>query len=157
MTMRFECVSVVIPVYNEQANLPQLIDRCLKVAATFGCPYEIILIDDGSSDDSARIIDAAAREHRGAIVGVFLNRNYGQHAAVMAGFGQARGDVIVTLDADLQNPPEEIPLLLQAIAEGRDIVGGVRRSRTASPRISVRSTWSTRSGTPGSPSTASGS
>jgi undecaprenyl-phosphate 4-deoxy-4-formamido-L-arabinose transferase len=129
MTMRLEYVSVVIPVYNEQANLAQLLERCLKVAATFGCPYEIILVDDGSNDDSARIIGAAAREHRGAVVGVFLNRNYGQHAAVMAGFGQARGDVIVTLDADLQNPPEEIPVLLRAIADGHDAVGGVRRRR----------------------------
>ena len=67
--------------------------------------------------------------HAGTIVGVFLNRNYGQHAAVMAGFAHARGDVVVTLDADLQNPPEEIPVLLREIEQGRDAVGGIRRKR----------------------------
>jgi undecaprenyl-phosphate 4-deoxy-4-formamido-L-arabinose transferase len=137
--MRFGFVSVVIPVYNEQANLPELIERCLKVGATFGCPYELILVDDGSSDSSTQLISAQAKEHS-EIVGVFLNRNYGQHAAVMAGFGQARGDVIITLDADLQNPPEEMPALLAAIEGGHDVVGGVRRRRhdTAFRRVASR-------------------
>jgi undecaprenyl-phosphate 4-deoxy-4-formamido-L-arabinose transferase len=75
------------------------------------------------------MIAAAAGSHDGRVVGVLLNRNYGQHAAVMAGFAEARGDVIVTLDADLQNPPEEIPKLLAKVAEGCDVVGSVRLSR----------------------------
>ena len=127
--MRFRRVSLVIPVYNEEATLPELIERCLAVGATFGCACEVILVDDGSDDGSVRIIGEQARQHPGAIVGVLLNRNYGQHAAVMAGFAQARGDVVVTLDADLQNPPEEIPVLLREIENGHDVVGGVRRTR----------------------------
>jgi undecaprenyl-phosphate 4-deoxy-4-formamido-L-arabinose transferase len=92
-------------------------------------PYEIILVDDGSNDDSAAIITRAAEQKHGNIIGVTLNRNYGQHAAVMAGFSESRGDVVVTLDADLQNPPEEIPKLIQKIEEGADVVGSIRVSR----------------------------
>lgn len=126
---RFERVSMVVPVYNEEITLSELIERCLRVGTAFGCPYELILVDDGSTDASVRVITEQARRHAGTIVGVFLNRNYGQHAAVMAGFAHARGDVVVTLDADLQNPPEEIPVLLREIEQGRDAVGGIRRKR----------------------------
>lgn len=127
--MRFDQVSLVVPVFNEQSNLPELVQRSLKVGADFGCDFELILVDDGSRDDSARIIRSAAERDPAHVVGVLLNRNYGQHSAVMAGLQAARGDVVVTLDADLQNPPEEIPKLLAAIAEGHDLVGGVRRAR----------------------------
>ncbi|HEU4618913.1 MAG TPA: glycosyltransferase [Gammaproteobacteria bacterium] len=123
------CVSLVIPVFNEQANLPELIRRCLEVGRSLPCPFELVLVDDGSADDSARMIAAAAERDPEHVVGVLLNRNYGQHAAVTAGLAHARGDVVVTLDADLQNPPEEIPKLLERIAAGHDVVGGVRRIR----------------------------
>ena len=138
--MSFRLVSIVIPVYNEQANLPELIKRCLAVGNTFGFDFELILVNDGSVDDSARIIRSAADRDPGHVVGVLLNRNYGQHAAVLAGLATARGDIIVTLDADLQNPPEEIPKLLEAAARGHDVVGGVRRRRqdTAFRRIASR-------------------
>jgi undecaprenyl-phosphate 4-deoxy-4-formamido-L-arabinose transferase len=122
-------LSVVIPVFNEAGNLEELIDRCLRACAKTHQPFEIILVDDGSSDASIEIIDHAAARHPGWVVGVFLNRNYGQHAAIMAGFAQSTGSIIVTLDADLQNPPEEIPRLVAAISEGYDVVGTVRTHR----------------------------
>jgi len=122
-------LSIVIPVFNEEKNLDELIRRCLSAANRTGRSFEIILVDDGSSDGSAKKIDAAAKSNPDNIVGVFLNRNYGQHAAVIAGFEQSKGDVIITLDADLQNPPEEIPKLVDVIDKGYDVVGSVRRHR----------------------------
>ncbi len=122
-------VSVVIPVFNEQGNLDELIRRCIATCDTMELPYELILIDDGSRDRSVEIITAAAESYRGKVIGVLLNRNYGQHAAVMAGFAHARGGVIVTLDADLQNPPEEIIHIVAKLQEGYDVVGTVRQNR----------------------------
>lgn len=122
-------LSLVIPVYNEATTLPELIRRCLKVCTDLCRPFEIILVDDGSRDRSDEIIRDAARESEGKIIGLVFNRNYGQHAAVMAGMGESSGEVIVTLDADLQNPPEEIPKLLAPIDEGCDVVGSVRLRR----------------------------
>jgi len=124
-----QLVSLVIPVFNEAKNLEELIRRCTEVCTSMKMPFEIVLIDDGSSDDSARLITEAADREQGRVVGVLLNRNYGQHAAVMAGFAEARGDIIVTLDADLQNPPEEIPRLVDAVEAGFDAVGTVRVPR----------------------------
>ena len=121
--------SVVIPVFNEQENLPELIRRLLAACETLGTPFEIILVDDGSRDESAKLISKAAEENDGKIVGVLLNRNYGQHAAVMAGFSHARGEYVITLDADLQNPPEEIPKVVEKMREGYDVVGSVRQNR----------------------------
>ena len=121
-------LSLVIPVYNEQRNLAELIERCRKICKEMGKPYEIVLVDDGSRDESAQMIRQAS-EQQADIVGVLLNRNYGQHAAVMAGLAQAHGAVVVTLDADLQNPPEEIPKLLAEIDKGYDVVGSVRQMR----------------------------
>ena len=100
-------VSVVIPVYNEQDSLPELIRRTDAACATLNRDYEILLVDDGSSDDSARMLVEAAEAPESHIVAVLLNRNYGQHSAIMAGFSHVTGDLIITLDADLQNPPEE--------------------------------------------------
>lgn len=127
--MNYSRVSIVVPVYNEQASLPELVQRCLAVGDSLGCDYEVILVDDGSSDESARIIQSLAARHAPVLTGVLLYRNFGQHAAVLAGCAQATGDVLVTLDADLQNPPEEIPRLLAEIDRGADSVGGVRRRR----------------------------
>ena len=122
-------VSLVIPVFNEERNLPELIRRCLQACGSIGKPFEIVLVDDGSSDASARMITEEARKNGGRIVGVLLNRNYGQHAAVMAGLAESRGQIVVTLDADLQNPPEEVPNLVRKMEEGFDVVGTVRLSR----------------------------
>ena len=121
-------LSLVIPVFNEEKNLAELVERCSKTCGALGKPYEIVLVDDGSKDESAQMIKQAS-EKQAEVVGVLLNRNYGQHAAVMAGLDQASGDVVVTLDADLQNPPEEIPKLLAEIDKGYDVVGSVRQMR----------------------------
>lgn len=128
MTHR-DLISIVIPVYNEQENLKELIGRCRESCERMEKPFELILVDDGSRDSSPDIITEAAKQNGGNIVGVLLNRNYGQHAAVTAGFAESRGDIIVTLDADLQNPPEEIPKLVEKIEEGFDVVGSVRVPR----------------------------
>jgi undecaprenyl-phosphate 4-deoxy-4-formamido-L-arabinose transferase len=124
-----DLVSFVVPVFNEEANLSELIERALKVGMGLDGEFEIVLVDDGSSDGSGNLIREATICDPAHIVGVFLNRNYGQHSAVRAGLAAARGNVVVTLDADLQNPPEEIPKLLDAIRQGCDVVGGVRRKR----------------------------
>ncbi len=135
-------VSVVIPVFNEEANLDELVRRCLDTCGKLGKPFEVVLVDDGSSDASAEKITRAAEQNGGRIVGVLLNRNYGQHAAVIAGFAHARGDIIVTLDADLQNPPEEIPRIVAKVEEGFDVVGSVRVPRCDSTFRKV-SSWIT--------------
>jgi len=124
-----DLISIVVPVFNEQENLHELIRRCTKSCNGMQRPFELILVDDGSRDSSADIITAAAEQSGGNVVGVLLNRNYGQHAAVMAGFAEARGGIVVTLDADLQNPPEEIPKLVDAVEAGFDAVGTIRVPR----------------------------
>ena len=122
-------VSIVIPVHNERLNLPQLIERCVKVGRALDRPWELILIDDGSRDGSSEMMAEAAKTYPREIKSLILNRNYGQHNAILCGFANAQGDVMVTLDADLQNPPEEIPKLLAAIDDGYDVVGSVRADR----------------------------
>ena len=124
-----ETVSVVIPVFNEKENLPELLERCLKTCRSMGRPFELVLVDDGSRDGSTDMLEKAAGDRPGEVVSVILNRNYGQHNAIMAGFAHARGGIIITLDADLQNPPEEIPKLVKTIDEGYDVVGTVRVNR----------------------------
>lgn len=122
-------VSVVIPVYNEEASLPVLLSRVTAACDQLSQDYEVILIDDGSHDGSTELISEAAAREDNKLVGVLLNRNYGQHAAIMAGFETAKGDLVITLDADLQNPPEEIPRLVEAAMQGYDVVGTMRRNR----------------------------
>jgi undecaprenyl-phosphate 4-deoxy-4-formamido-L-arabinose transferase len=124
-----EMISIVIPVFNEQKNLEELIKRCEESCHRMERPFEIILVDDGSKDRSADMITEAAEQSDSHVIGVLLNRNYGQHAAVIAGFEQSKGTIVVTLDADLQNPPEEIPKLVATIEEGFDVVGSVRTPR----------------------------
>ena len=122
-------VSVVVPVYNEEGCLQELIDRTLKTLDESGKKFEFILIDDGSRDASREIISRAAAARPDQVIGCILNRNYGQHSAIMAGFSIVRGDLIITLDADLQNPPEEIPNLIAAAEKGNDVVGTIRQNR----------------------------
>ncbi len=123
------CVSIVIPVYNEEQSLPELLRRTEAACALLGHAFEIVLVDDGSRDASAELLQQAAEREGSNVVAVILNRNYGQHAAIMAGFEQCKGDVVITLDADLQNPPEEIPRLVKLAEQGYDVVGTVRNHR----------------------------
>ncbi|MDD4356845.1 MAG: glycosyltransferase [Smithellaceae bacterium] len=121
-------VSVVIPVYNEEANLAALMGRLLPVMKEMGKSFEVILVDDGSKDNSLNLLKEFAASPN--IKVVELTRNYGQHAAIMAGFSIVRGNMIITMDADLQNPPEEIPNLVRVMEEGRyDVVGTIRKGR----------------------------
>ena len=122
-------VSVVVPVFNEEGSLPELLPRLLAVMNARGAPYELVFVDDGSRDRSLEILKDAARSRPDRIRVLELARNFGQHQALLAAFQHVEGDVVVTLDADLQNPPEEIPKLLDRFAEGYDVVGGVRQGR----------------------------
>ncbi|HZF09962.1 MAG TPA: glycosyltransferase [Thermoanaerobaculia bacterium] len=129
-------LSIVIPVFNEEANLPALYQRLAPVMDAIdrqgGGVVEAILVDDGSADSSLALLrDLAARDRRVKVIS--FNRNYGQHAAVMAGFDASRGKTVVTLDADLQNLPEDIPKLLAKAEEGFDVVGGWRAARKDTP------------------------
>ena len=121
-------LSVVIPVYNEHENLPEMTKRTLSTCRSMKNVFEIVFVDDGSKDGSRDWLERAASENE-EVVAVMLNRNYGQHAAVYAGLKQSRGDIVVTLDADLQNPPEEIPNLVREMERGVDVVGTVRQNR----------------------------
>ena len=125
-------VSVVVPVYNEEANLPELLRRTLETCRALPHLFEIILVDDGSRDSSPELLERAAQENAGEVISILLNRNYGQHSAIMAGFARCRGEIIVTIDADLQNPPEEIARLVDEAAKGFDVVGTIRLNRADS-------------------------
>lgn len=122
-------VSIVIPVYNEELNLPTLFARLYPVLDALGRRYEIIFTNDGSADRSFALLQAQHAARPDVTRVIDFNSNYGQHMAIMAAFERVRGDVIVTLDADLQNPPEEIPKLLEKIDAGFDYVGGYRLNR----------------------------
>ncbi len=127
--MKAPMISIVIPVYNEEAVLPALIDRLYKVLDGMDEPYEIIFINDGSVDRSAALLAEQFGERPDVTRVILFNGNFGQHMAIMAGFEHVRGEIAVTLDADLQNPPEEIPKLVAAIRAGHDYVGSYRRER----------------------------
>jgi undecaprenyl-phosphate 4-deoxy-4-formamido-L-arabinose transferase len=121
-------VSVVIPIYNELPNLSALHERLSRVLDDLGRTAEVLYVDDGSTDASLTLLrEIAERDPRVAVLE--LSRNTGQHAAVLAGFAAARGATVVTLDGDLQNPPEEIPKLLAAIDDGAEVVGTWREDR----------------------------
>jgi undecaprenyl-phosphate 4-deoxy-4-formamido-L-arabinose transferase len=122
-------LSVVIPVYNESANLDMMFNRLLPVLDGLHKPYEVIFTNDGSKDDSQAILARLHAARPDVIRIIEFARNYGQHPAIMAGFELSTGDVVVTLDADLQNPPEDIPKLLALIEAGHDVVGGYRGNR----------------------------
>lgn len=116
-------VSVVVPVYNSEGSLPVLISALEPVLSSNCSAYEVILVDDGSRDSSATVIDSLSRE-KPWVRGISLMRNYGQHNALLCGIRSARFKVIITMDDDLQNPPDEIPRLLTKLAEGYDVVYG---------------------------------
>jgi len=122
-------ISVVIPVYNEELNLPTLFARLYPVLDGLGRSYEIIFTNDGSQDRSIELLKAQYAARPDVTRVIDFNANYGQHMAIIAAFERVRGATIITLDADLQNPPEEIPKLLALTDLGHDCVGGARLNR----------------------------
>jgi len=125
-------LSVVIPVYNEEEGLQTLFDRLYPALDQLGIAYEIVFINDGSRDRSAAILREQFQLRPDVTRVVLFNGNFGQHMAIMAGFEHTRGQRVVTLDADLQNPPEEIGKLLARMDEGYDYVGSIRKQRNDS-------------------------
>lgn len=121
-------ISVVIPAYNEEENIPILYEKLKRVLENLGEDYEIIFVDDGSTDRTYEVLKEIAQRDKKVKV-IRFRRNFGQTAALYAGFEHAKGDVIITMDADLQNDPEDIPRLLEKMKEGYDIVSGWRKER----------------------------
>ncbi|AMO95796.1 undecaprenyl-phosphate 4-deoxy-4-formamido-L-arabinose transferase [Collimonas fungivorans] len=132
-------LSVVIPVYNEESGLAKLFDRLYPALDALGISYEILYVNDGSRDKSAAILAEQFRLRPDVTRVVLFNGNFGQHMAILAGFEATRGDIVVTLDADLQNPPEEIGNLVAKMREGYDYVGSIRRKRQDSAWRTVAS------------------
>ncbi len=122
-------LSIVIPVYNEEENLPLLHQALHEGLAACRYPWEAVLVDDGSSDGSAAVLERLAQEDPQHVRVVFLRRNFGQTAAIAAGIDHAKGDVVVLMDADLQNDPADIPMLIAKLEEGYDVVSGWRKDR----------------------------
>jgi glycosyltransferase involved in cell wall biosynthesis len=121
-------ISIVIPVYNEKDSLALLHEEIVQTAQQVSLDVEIVFVDDGSTDGSWEIITGLARDHP-AVHGIRFRRNFGKAAALSAGFRAARGEIILTLDADLQDDPAEIPRFLQALAQGRDVISGWKKKR----------------------------
>ena len=122
-------ISVVVPLYNEAESLPELVAWIDRVAAEHGYAYEVILVDDGSSDDSWSVVESLKKQYP-AVRGIGFARNYGKSAALYCGFAAAEGEVVITMDADLQDSPDEIPELRRMILEeGYDLVSGWKKKR----------------------------
>ena len=122
-------ISIVIPVYYEEESLRGLFDRLFPVLDGMERPYEVIFINDGSRDASLPLLLGELKHRPGVMRIIDLNGNFGQHMAIMAGFEASSGEIVITLDADLQNPPEEIPRIVRCVDDGHDVVGTVRRKR----------------------------
>jgi undecaprenyl-phosphate 4-deoxy-4-formamido-L-arabinose transferase len=122
-------LSIVVPVYNEEAGLDALFSRLYPALDALGTSYEVIFINDGSRDKSAALLARQFHARPDTTRVILLNGNYGQHMAILAGFEQSRGQNVITLDADLQNPPEEISKLMLKMREGYDYVGTIRQQR----------------------------
>jgi undecaprenyl-phosphate 4-deoxy-4-formamido-L-arabinose transferase len=121
-------ISIVVPVYNEEKSLQPLMERLYPVACGLGKPFEIIFTNDGSRDRSLELLQEYVQRYPGVKVLEF-NGNFGQHMAILAAFERCSGEIIITLDADLQNPPEEIPRMVAVIEKGHDVVGTIREKR----------------------------
>lgn len=121
-------ITIVVPVYNEQDNVEAVYAAISKALRAMGCSYEIVMVDDGSSDGSYRLLTRLASEDP-ALKVIRFRRNFGQTAAMSAGFDFARGEIIIPMDGDLQNDPADIPRLIEKIHEGYDVVSGWRRDR----------------------------
>jgi len=123
-------ISVIVPLYNEEESLPELVEWVKRVMDENNYTYEIILIDDGSTDSSWKVVEKLSKELTEVVRGIKFRRNYGKSAALFSGFKMAQGDVIITMDADLQDSPDEIPDLFKMIKEQKyDLVSGWKKKR----------------------------
>ena len=122
-------ISIIIPVYNEEESLPKLFERLFPVLESLRRPYEAIFINDGSRDTTLPLLLQAQKRYPGTVRVIDFNGNFGQHMAIMAGFENSCGQIVITLDADLQNPPEEIPRIVECVDRGHDVVGTIRKER----------------------------
>jgi undecaprenyl-phosphate 4-deoxy-4-formamido-L-arabinose transferase len=120
-------ISVVVPIFNEESNVSSLIEKLLAVLSGSGDSFEIVCVDDGSTDRTPSLLREA--ERHSALKVITLARNFGQHAAILAGFEASTGELVITLDADLQNPPEEIPRIVAEFRKGHDLIGTYRKER----------------------------
>ena len=127
--MQDKLISIVIPVFNEAENLSALFERLFKVLSGIKYKSEIIFVNDGSKDLSLPILLKEYQKHPDIIRIIDFNGNFGQHTAIMAGFKESKGNLIITMDADLQNPPEEIPRIISEFESGHDVIGTVRMNR----------------------------
>ncbi|MEK6794990.1 MAG: glycosyltransferase family 2 protein [Spirochaetota bacterium] len=135
-----DTISIVLPVYNEEESLPVLNESIVRVLKKHNYHYEVIYIDDGSSDGSAKVITSLAEKNK-HVKGVFLRRNFGQSAATAAGIDRALGDIIVIMDSDLQNDPNDIPKLIGKIQDGADVVSGWRKQRKDNAIVRNLPSW----------------
>lgn len=122
-------ISVIVPVYNEEESLPRLFERLFPVLENLKRPYEAIFINDGSRDMTLPLLLQAQKRYPDTVRVIDFNGNFGQHMAIMAGFENSCGQIVITLDADLQNPPEEIPRIVECVDRGHDVVGTIRKER----------------------------
>uniref|UniRef100_UPI002616D5FA glycosyltransferase family 2 protein n=1 Tax=Anaerolinea sp. TaxID=1872519 RepID=UPI002616D5FA len=122
-------LSIVVPVYNEEENLPLLYQAIIKAVAPLNLQWELILVDDGSRDGSPQVLQTLAKQDPQHVRVVLLRRNFGQTAAIAAGIDHSSGEIVVLMDADLQNDPADIPMMLEKIREGYDVVSGWRKNR----------------------------
>ena len=127
-TENIELLSTIVPVYNEEASLPDFVAALMPVLIDLGLPFEVVFVNDGSTDKSAQVLDDLATTNANIRV-VHFRRNFGQTAAMMAGLDYSTGNVIIPIDADLQNDPQDIPRLLEKLSEGYDLVSGWRKDR----------------------------
>src|SRR5580658_4446951 len=121
-------ISVVIPLFNEQDNIEPLCQATVKVLEAMDAPFEVIWVNDGSTDDSELVLTKIAKNDVRIKV-INFRRNHGQTAAIMAGFDHSRGDIVIPMDADFQNDPADIPMLVQKLQEGYSVVSGWRKNR----------------------------
>ena len=120
-------ISVIIPIYNEEANIIKLSESILNALSDID--FEVLFVNDGSTDNSEKIIESISEKHSNMKL-INLRRNYGQTAAIQAGFDHAKGDIVIPMDGDLQNDPKDIPMLIEKINEGYDVVSGWRKIRS---------------------------
>src|ERR1043166_9437603 len=122
-------LSLIVPVYNEEQNVPLLFDQIQQAMKSLNCSWEVVVVEDGSKDGSLHALEALIAKDAEHVRVIVFRRNFGQTAAIAAGVDYSQGNIIILLDADLQNDPADIPVLLAKLNEGYDLVSGWRKDR----------------------------